>query len=176
MTNCRVCGDELNELNTYKPETQQSVGNICVSCHRQQKKDIYNLHTKKQTPIYMKGKYRKALLIEFKGFFSRNEFLKIRQLQTKYCGIRTSYSSRCNQQVEYAEETEDKATGDIQREYKVVHCDECGGIVRYDDYGDKVCEDCGLLHGFVASEFESYPIIDSYNVGQKDYYKRAHRP
>lgn len=174
--NCRVCGEELNESNTYKPETQQIYGNICRKCKNLQDKQRYDLQLKKPPSVCMRGKYRNSLIIEFKGFHARNEFLLIRRLQTKSSGIRTGYTSRANQRVEYVEESEDATTGDIIREYKITQCDECGGIVRYDDYGDKVCEDCGLLHGFVASEFELYPIINSYNVSQKDYYKRAHRP
>lgn len=171
---CKKCGTELTDENRYTTGFN-AYRKICKPCIREYNKAKY-ICNKQPPSVCMRGKYRNALIIEFKGFHTRNEFLLIRRLQTKSSGIRTGYTSRANQRVEYAEESEDATTGDIIREYKITQCDECGGVVRYDDYGDKVCEDCGLLHGFVASEFELYPIINSYNVDQKDYYQRAHRP
>jgi hypothetical protein len=36
--------------------------------------------------------------------------------------------------------------GNVYHYYTNIYCDECGGIIRYDERGFLVCEDCGLLH------------------------------
>jgi hypothetical protein len=38
--------------------------------------------------------------------------------------------------------------------YLARRCDECSGIIRYDDHGFKICEECGLINSVIVLDNE----------------------
>lgn len=169
---CKVCGEKLTKINKYKPKRGHTIGRICYVCYLKQKKSKYEKLTKIDRPVYMKGKYSNKI-IEFKNIDAKRDFLRDRRLQCIGCHPKTGHSSRCGQSVEHLieEETED---GRTIRQYTRTLCIECGGIVRYDNCGFKVCIECGLLASSaptMENEFRIYR--DSYNIPQNEYYGHA---
>lgn len=174
MVNCKICGVKLTLENRYMSGKNKH-RRMCKTCFNEQKKKYYEECTKKPPTIIMERVYT-SQRIEFSGFFSRNEFLAMRRIQARFSKEAIGESSRCNQQVEHVTETEDKTTGDIHRTYTISKCDECGGTIRYDSHGDKVCEDCGLIDGVVVLEKLQYK-YNYKNILPQDYhYKRATGP
>lgn len=70
----------------------------------------------------------------------------------------SEHSSKTNQQVDdlltIRDESDPYNPETNCSIYLARRCDECGGIIRYDDHGFKTCEECGLINSVIVLDNE----------------------
>ena len=66
-------------------------------------------------------------------------------------------------------EFEDEYTGVKYYSYEKSKCNECGGILRYDEHEDVMCEDCGLIFENVQENLISMIKSREYKAKEDSY-------
>lgn len=142
---CSGCGARLTRENSYKNRKRhKSYRRLCKECDKKKRIAYREKYGQKKRVYYLKAINRESP-IEFSTYAKKREFLLLRRQQSLGARPAIGFSSRVRQQVEQVIEERDRETKTVHRYQKESRCNECDGLIRYDDRGFKVCESCGLL-------------------------------
>jgi len=89
----------------------------------------------------------------FRSLAERRAFISQRRTQRKFGKPKTSPSSNVGRSV-WVQSIKKNDQDERYMVWEPAKCEECGGIVRYDNIGYEVCEDCGLIRN--DRPFEQY--------------------
>lgn len=143
---CRVCDIELTCENRFWPKKGNSVGKICKKCHSLNSNKNYKKSLNKGKFVKIdRGSYR-AFKILFDTEEEANSFRTLRKIQIRWGRAHTDHSSYVDKSVDEFVQYMDQDTRTYRQYYILAKCGKCGGIVRFDTHGFKICEDCGLFY------------------------------
>lgn len=153
---CKFCGILLDETNQYHDRIKKIPERLM--CKKCRSREIAMRRSRKQSFTYKVRKDGIILrTIRFPSLVDKMNFIRLRQTMQKISRSASSYSSSVGKRVDIPVK--------IKRKKKVVgvvylplRCDECGGIIRYDERGFKVCEDCGLFAKY--QPYESFDEVE----------------
>lgn len=173
MPTCRACGAKINRKNAYK-NRKRGRGYILI-CKECRKKQIISARSRRkhENPTYLLKAINRAKPILFPSADDKRRFVTLRRLQSIGVRPKVGHSSRVGQRVEHIVEERDKDTNEIRRHYEETRCSECGGIIRYDDRGFKVCVSCGLLAELFTLSNELDPEPQARDLRSNEYYSYA---
>lgn len=152
---CKFCGVLLDETNQYYEGIKKKPKRlVCKECRS---REIAMQRRWKQSFRYRVREGEIIRTIRFPSLVDKMNFIRLRRTMQKISKSVSSYSSSVGKRVDIPVK--------IKRKKKVVgimylplRCDECGGTIRYDERGFKVCEDCGLFAKY--QPYESFDEVE----------------
>ena len=169
---CRECGVRLSRDNAYKNRKMgHGYRRLCKECDKKKR----NVNNEKRGKVsYLKVKaINRAKYIVFTSYAEKHSFLTLRRLQSIGVHPPVGHTSRLGQRVEHIVEERNEDTGELRRYYEETLCAECGGIIRFDDRGFKVCVNCGLLAEIFTLSNELGPEPGHRDLRPYEYYSYA---
>lgn len=158
---CRVCGEKLTRENRYRTKYGKNLGLICKECRNKQKRRGYKTIPKKYTITIDRGSYH-PFKLEFDSINERHDFRTWRQLQIRWGQSHTDPSGFAGKAVDRFIQYMDRDTR-TYRQYYITETCNCGGIIRYDSSGYKICDNCGLFNSTSNIIEHTYFELDSIN-------------
>lgn len=140
FSTCRKCGKLLNSQNAYyRDDTYSHLHTYCKECYIKKQKQ-YNAHGDVKSPQQPFILINKQIIL-FDTLEEKQRYVIDRHSQAKFSKPPDSYSSRVGCCEDWNQE-------------KRLFCDQCGGLLRYDDHGDLVCTVCFLIIDIPAIAIE----------------------
>lgn len=131
FSSCRKCGKLLNSQNSYyRDDTYSHLHTYCKECYIEKQKH-YNQHGDVKSPQQPFILINKQIIL-FDNLEEKRQYLAERCSMAKFNKPPDSYSSRVGCCEDWNQD-------------KKLFCDQCGGLLRYDDHGDLVCTVCFLI-------------------------------
>lgn len=131
FSTCRKCGKLLNPSNAYyRNDTYSHLHTYCKDCYIEKQKQ-YNQHgdvKSFQPPFILINKQ----IVLFDSLEEKRKYITDRASLAKFSKPPDSYSSRVGCCEDWNQGTR-------------LFCDQCGGLLKYDDHGDLVCTVCSLV-------------------------------
>lgn len=141
---CRVCGERLTKENRYRYKSKHSIGLICKECYKKQRTARYQRRNKKYTITIDRGR-NPPFKLKFDSIEDRQFFSTWRRLQIRWGQCHTDPSGFAGKAVDRFIQYMDQDTM-TYRQYFITETCACGGIIRYDTSGYKICDKCGWFH------------------------------
>ena len=159
---CRICKDILTKETTYQHASRKTRGRVCISCYNAKRRDKYQVNSTKTCYVSLRGRHYKGIRVTFANVEEKKKYQTDRRIQMIGCFPKTDTGSRNGQMVDRIVEVEIPGTNKIYRFYEKTLCTECSGDIRYDDHGNKVCEDCGWIDGEQVLDNELFTHRDAH--------------
>lgn len=164
---CYVCGIELSEENAYgRKDTSNKLHALCKFHYIEQQKIRNKKYVKLEKPVFLLiNVFGKKIKIKFNNKTEKETYIRERKSLQKF-GTNCTMISSC------IGCTEDLGTGiDL-------HCDECNGLLRYNEKGELQCTACDLISNEIVlpvpTEREYYydkkMLHDKRTIAQQDWF------
>jgi|GEM_PF-2624667 len=140
FSTCRKCGTLLSIENCYqRDDTRSHLHTYCKPCYieLQKSRNSQVVKSPKQC-FYLINKTRP---IFFDSKEEKEKYLADRKSLAKFSSQKEGYSSRVG------------CTESWNTDNKLI-CDQCGGLLIYDDHGELECTECHLIADYPAIELE----------------------
>ena len=134
FSTCRNCGSLLTEDNAYsRNDTFSHLHNYCKTCYIEIQKVRNASYVKlKDPPIILIKSFGHQRIVMFDDNESKQSYIKERNSLAKFSRSCKEYSSVVG------------CTENWNKD-RPLSCDQCGGLLKYDDHGDLVCTVCYLI-------------------------------
>lgn len=158
---CRVCGERLTSENRYQTKSGKNLGRVCKGCFNEKRRDAYKTITKKFTITIDRGN-NPPFKLEFDSIEDRQFFTTWRRLQIRWGQCHTDPSGFAGKAADRFIQYMDQDTQTF-RQYFVTETCNCGGIVRYDTSGYKICDKCGWFFSHSSIIEHTHAELDTLN-------------
>ena len=158
---CKNCGQLLNTDNSYvRDDTKSHLHSYCRKCYIkiQQSRNSGVVKPPRQY-YYLINNNRKVF---FPSKEEKDRYLAERRTLSKFSCIQDHYSSRVGC-------TEFSGTSETML------CDQCGGLLRYNDHGELECTVCQLISEYPTNEIDRSLSFDKLPY-RANYYKDTLKP
>jgi hypothetical protein len=147
-THCKICGQQLI-IGVNARETSKGSGRPRNKCTKCENAGRYKRRNPKPTKLVFDDNDR-TITLKIAAKWQPRRTTTISYERLNPVGMSAQIETPYTKVEKWAEVD---GTDHYRRKtyfyYEDMVCDECGGIVRFDENYERVCEDCGLVHGTI---------------------------